>query len=178
MEDKRTYYSAYTAQESAAEKYKPRKLNYDKELLWENRKKYLGHKRAVGYLYTADIVLGLFGALYVKGELSGIAYNPSAALSLLIILGLVAASVISVTCLENPKVLKLAAAGFAAAGLILVVLSQSVLYLIFFILYTAQMIISLILSKNLLYLKTQFGYPYFNEAIVENQMRTNRDGTI
>lgn len=162
--------SLYTAEISEANSYVRKKPGYDKDLLWRNRVKYLGHKRAVGYLFTSDIVLGIVAALVVKGNLAGISNNPAGAFSLVLILGVIVSSVITVTCLENKKVIKIAMIIFAVCGVLLFLLFRSLLYLIFFYFYAAQMFISLILAKNLDYLKTQFGYPYFSEAIVENQI--------
>ena len=149
------YYSSYNATANdGTTTYQRPKPTYDKELLWQNRMKYLGHKRALSALYTFDIVLGIFGMMIAKSELS--------------------ASVLTVTCLENRKVLIISAVAFAVTGIILSTLLGGFWYIIFFILYAAQMGISLILSKNLEYLKTQFGYPYFNESIADSMMnKTN-----
>ena len=168
------YYSSYTATagDGTATYKKPVQL-YDKELLWQNRMKYLGHKRSLSAIYTCDIVLGLFAAMIAKGELSDLTRNPAAAFSILLILGIIAASVLTVTCLENRRTLIIAGIAFAAAGIVLSVLLGSFWYIVFFILCAAQMGISLILSKNLEYLKTQFGYPYFNESIADSMMNKN-----
>lgn len=174
MREDNNAYSPYTRESSETSGYVRKKPEYDKDLLWRNRKKYLGHKRCLGYLYTVDIVVGLIAANIVRGSLSGIASDPYGAFSLLIILGLVAASVITVTCLENPKVITIAMIIFAACGVLLCFLFNF-LYLMFFFFYGGQMLISLILAKNLAYLKTQFGYPYFNESIVESQMYSNKN---
>ncbi len=173
MREDNNYYSSYTAETSETNGYVRKEPEYDKELLWSNRMKYLGHKRAVGYLYTSDVVLGLFAAWIVKGNLSGFESNPAGAFSLVLILGVIASSVITVTCLEDKKVIKIALIIFAVCGVLFSLLFGSWLYLIFFYFYAAQMFISLILAKNLAYLKTQFGYPYFSEAIVENQIYLN-----
>ena len=47
------YYSSYTATagDGTATYKKPAQL-YDKELLWQNRMKYLGHKRSLSAIYT------------------------------------------------------------------------------------------------------------------------------
>jgi len=168
------YYSSYntTAGDGTSTYKKPAQL-YDKELLWQNRMKYLGHKRSLSAIYTCDIVLGLFAAMIAKGELSDLTRNPAAAFSILLILGIIAASVLTVTCLENRRTLIIAGIAFAAAGILLSVLLGSFWYIVIFILCAAQMGVSLILSKNLEYLKTQFGYPYFNESIADSMMNKN-----
>lgn len=143
---------------------------YDKELLWTNRKKYLGHKRAIRYISTFDVIVGLVSGSIVRNILSGIASNPKGAFSVLLLIGLIAASVITVTCLENKKVIVISMIIFAACAVIFSLLFGSVLYLIFFAIYAAQMLISIILAENLAYLKTQFGYPYFSESLVENDI--------
>ena len=168
------YYSSYTATAGdGTSTYKKPVQLYDKELLWQNRMKYLGHKRSLSAIYTCDIVLGLFAAMIAKGELSDLTRNPAAAFSILLILGIIAASVLTVTCLESRKTLIISGIAFAAAGIVLSVLLGSFWYIVFFILCAAQMGISLILSKNLDYLKTQFGYPYFNESIADSMMNKN-----
>ncbi len=168
------YYSSYTATagDGTATYKKPVQL-YDKELLWQNRMKYLGHKRSLSAIYTCDIVLGIFASMIAKGELSNLTNNPSGAFSILLIIAIIAASVLTVTSLENRKTLVIAAVAFAAIGLVLSILLGSFWYITIFILCAAQMGISLILSKNLEYLKTQFGYPYFNESIVDSMMNKN-----
>ena len=169
------YYSSYNATANdGTTTYQRPKPTYDKELLWQNRMKYLGHKRALSALYTFDIVLGIFGMMIAKSELSNLTVNPFGAFSITLILGVIAASVLTVTCLENRKVLIISAIAFAVTGIILSTLLGGFWYITFFILYAAQMGISLILSKNLEYLKTQFGYPYFNESIADSMMnKTN-----
>ena len=168
------YYSSYnvSASDGTTTYKKPAQL-YDKELLWQNRMKYLGHKRSLSAIYTCDIVLGIFGSMIARGELADLTRNPSAAFSILLILSVIAASVLTVTCLENRRTLIIAGIAFAASGIVLSVLLSSFWYILFFLLCAAQMGISLILSKNLDYLKTQFGYPYFNESIADNMMRKN-----
>ena len=168
------YYSSYnvTTSDGTSTYKKPAQL-YDKELLWQNRMKYLGHKRSLSAIYTCDIVLGLFASMIAKGELSNLTANPSGAFSILLIIAIIAASVLTVTSLENRKTLVIAAVAFAAIGLVLSILLGSFWYITVFILCSAQMGISLILSKNLEYLKTQFGYPYFNESIADSMMNKN-----
>jgi hypothetical protein len=168
------YYSSYnvTANDGTVA-YQKQKPTYDKELLWQNRMKYLGHKRSLNALYTCDIVLGIFAMMIAKGELSNLTINPFGAFSILLILAIVAASILTVTCLENPKTLIIAGIAFAAAGIVLSVLLGSFWYITIFILCAAQMGISLILSKNLEYLKDQFGYPYFSESIADSMMNKN-----
>ena len=77
------YYSSYnvTTNDGTATYQRP-KPTYDKELLWQNRMKYLGHKRSLSALYTCDIVLGIFASMIAKGELSNLTANPSGAFSI------------------------------------------------------------------------------------------------
>ena len=131
------YYSSYTAETSQTNGYVRKKPEYDKDLLWSNRQKYLGHKRSVGYLYTSDVVLGLIIASIVKGSLSGFENNSVGAFSFLLIVGLLAASVIKVTCLENKKVITISMIIFAVCGVIFSLLFGSLLYLIFFYFYSS-----------------------------------------
>ena len=54
--------------------------------------------------------------MIAKGELSNLTNNPSGAFSILLIIAFIAASVLTVTSLENRKTLVIAAVAFAAIG--------------------------------------------------------------
>ena len=111
------YYSSYnvTEKDAAATYKKPVQL-YDKELLWQNRMKYLGHKRSLSAIYTCDIVLGIFCSMIARGALADLTRDPKGAFTIILIFAVIAASVLTVTCLENRKTLIIAAIGFAASA--------------------------------------------------------------
>ena len=146
---------------------------YDRELLRINRGKMKNFKFFQKMLFITDAVIALIVISNTIGAICNIMNEPLGIFVFLQLLGVIIASVITVTCLDNRTVIKSALYAFPASAFFFAIIFMDMSYAFFFLALTGQMLISSKLADMQDYLKTQFGYPYFQENMIIKQYHTS-----
>ena len=146
---------------------------YDRELLRINRGKMKHFKFFQKMLFITDAVIALIVISNTIGAICNIMNEPLGIFVFLQLLGVIIASVITVTCLDNRTVIKSALYAFPASAFFFAIIFMDMSYAFFFLALTGQMLISSKLADMQYYLKTQFGYPYFQENMIIKQYHTS-----
>lgn len=144
-------------------------LQYDKELLRKNRLKMKNFKREQGVIFLVDIVLLLFSAENVLDWLINFSERPLNFLHVYAVIGVLVASLITVTCLENKQVLEMSVYAYGVTGLFFSLIIMDPSFTGVFVACIIQIIYTRRLAKCNDFLKTQFGYPYFSESVLKKQ---------
>ena len=146
---------------------------YDRELLRINRGKMKHFKFFQKMLFITDAVIALIVISNTIGAICNVMNEPLGIFVFLQLLGVIIASVITVTCLDNRTVIKNALYAFPASAFFFAIIFMDMSYAFFFLALTGQMLISSKLADMQDYLKTQFGYPYFQENMIIKQYHTS-----
>lgn len=146
---------------------------YDRELLRINRGKMKHFKFFQKMLFITDAVIALIVISNTIGAICNVMNEPLGIFVFLQLLGVIIASVITVTCLDNRTVIKSALYAFPASAFFFAIIFMDMSYAFFFLALTGQMLISSKLADMQDYLKTQFGYPYFQENMIIKQYHTS-----
>lgn len=146
---------------------------YDRELLRINRGKMKNFKFFQKMLFITDAVIALIVISNTIGAICNVMNEPLGIFVFLQLLGVIIASVITVTCLDNRTVIKSALYAFPASAFFFAIIFMDMSYAFFFLALTGQMLISSKLADMQDYLKTQFGYPYFQENMIIKQYHTS-----
>lgn len=146
---------------------------YDRELLRINRGKMKHFKFFQKMLFITDAVIALIVISNTIGAICNVMNEPLGIFVFLQLLGVIIASVITVTCLDNRTVIKSALYAFPASAFFFAIIFMDISYAFFFLALTGQMLISSKLADMQDYLKTQFGYPYFQENMIIKQYHTS-----
>lgn len=146
---------------------------YDRELLRINRGKMKHFKFFQKMLFITDAVIALIVISNTIGAICNVMNEPLGIFVFLQLLGVIIASVITVTCLDNRTVIKSALYAFPASAFFFGIIFMDMSYAFFFLALTGQMMISSKLADMQDYLKTQFGYPYFQENMIIKQYHTS-----
>lgn len=146
---------------------------YDRELLRINRGKMKHFKFFQKMLFITDAVIALIVISNTIGAICNVMNEPLGIFVFLQLLGVIIASVITVTCLDNRTVIKSALYAFPASAFFFTIIFMDMSYAFFFLALTGQMLISSKLADMQDYLKTQFGYPYFQENMIIKQYHTS-----
>lgn len=146
---------------------------YDRELLRINRGKMKHFKFFQKMLFITDAVIALIVISNTIGAICNVMNEPLGIFVFLQLLGVIIASVITVTCLDNRTVIKSALYAFPASAFFFAIIFMDMSYAFFFLALTGQMMISSELADMQDYLKTQFGYPYFQENMIIKQYHTS-----
>ncbi len=146
---------------------------YDRELLRINRGKMKHFKFFQKMLFITDAVIALIVISNTIGAICNVMNEPLGIFVFLQLLGVIIASVITVTCLDNRTVIKSALYAFPASAFFFAIIFMDMSYAFFFLALTGQMMISSKLADMQDYLKTQFGYPYFQENMIIKQYHTS-----
>lgn len=162
------YADMYSAK---AEKVKP--VEVDRELLEKNRIAYKNYRRSQSAVFIADFILAyITGCWTVEGAVNAFRGHPMEIFNLFMLLGVITASVITVTCMKEKQVIDTAMYCFAAAGVWFTVFSLNPVFFEVFMGCAAQMFIAKILSGQDESLRNQLGYPYFTEATIQRNKLT------
>ena len=146
---------------------------YDRELLRINRGKMKHFKFFQKMLFITDAVIALIVISNTIGAICNVMNEPLGIFVFLQLLGVIIASVITVTCLDNRTVIKSALYAFPASAFFFAIIFMDMSYAFFFLALTGQMLISSKLADMQDYLKTQFGYPYLQENMIIKQYHTS-----
>ena len=146
---------------------------YDRELLRINRGKMKHFKFFQKMLFITDAVIALIVISNTIGAICNVMNEPLGIFVFLQLLGVIIASVITVTCLDNRTVIKSALYAFPASAFFFAIIFMDMSYAFFFLALTGQMMISSKRADMQDYLKTQFGYPYFQENMIIKQYHTS-----
>ncbi len=142
---------------------------FDRELLAENFKRMKKLKSGQRAVFTADCILFLIGLSSAVPSLINIIRAPIGIFNIFPVIGVVVASFVTVAYLDNREVLKRFMIVFAAAGLLLGLLLFDLGYTGYFGFYALQMFLAMKFADEDDYLRTQLGYPYFQENMIPKQ---------
>lgn len=124
-------------------------------------------------IFYTDILFLWVNASNALGEFMNILRDPLVILKVFTVLGVITASIITVTCLENKHIIKYALISFLAVGLTLTLLCFDSYYLEWFSVFAFQMFLGLKQADEQEYLKAQYGYPYFQRSMIKKQYAKN-----
>ncbi|MDO5148208.1 MAG: hypothetical protein ACI4KB_10570 [Oscillospiraceae bacterium] len=169
----RTEHNLYSEMYSQKPQAVQKEPEYDRELLRINRGKMKNFKIFQKMIFITDAVITLIVISNTIGAICNMMNEPLGIFVFLQLLGVIIASVITVTCLDNRTVIKSALYAFTTSGFFFTIIFMDMSYAFFFLAFTVQMLISSKLADIQDYLKTQFGYPYFQENMIIKQYHTS-----
>lgn len=148
-------------------------MDIDIEVLAINKRRINRFKIVQHIIFYTDILFLWVNSSNALGEFMNIIRDPLVILKVFTVLGVITASIITVTCLENKHIIKYALISFIVVGLTLTLLSFDPYYLEWFSVFAVQMFLGLKQADEQEYLKAQYGYPYFQRNMIKKQYAKN-----
>lgn len=166
-------YNPYTEMYNLQPQTYQEEVEYDKELMKINNRRMKIFKRSQEAFFFVDLIVAIALVLSFLGALTDIFDNPFMVFNILKLIGVAITSLITVTCLDNKLLIKNSIYAFATSGIFFAVILMDMSYISFFTAYIIQLLISLKLSDEHDYLKSQPGYPYFTAKNIRKQNSTH-----
>ncbi|MBP1590793.1 MAG: hypothetical protein ILP22_01970 [Oscillospiraceae bacterium] len=170
------YSSCYNTSERFADQYRqearivPETPEYDRDLLYKNAARFKRFRLIQTGIWIIDIFMAYIAITDVITLVSG---DFMSFFKFFDLFGVIVATIVTVTCLDNKNNIKCALFSFLATGVFLTVVLLDVSYLAYFLILALQMLGTYKLSDEDRYLRAQFGYPYFKENMVHLQYADN-----
>ena len=170
------YESCYNVSGRFSEQYMrkpkivPEKTEYDRDLLYKNAARFKRFRLIQTGIWIIDIFLAYIAITDIFSLLSG---DFMGFFKFFDLFGVIVATIVTVTCLDNKNNIKCALYAFLATGVFLTVVLLDVSYLAYFLILALQMLVTYKLSDEDKYLRSQFGYPYFKENMIHHQYADN-----
>ncbi|MBQ5988183.1 MAG: hypothetical protein IJL67_01685 [Oscillospiraceae bacterium] len=170
------YESCYNVSGRFSEQYMlkpkivPEETDYDRNLLYRNAARFKRFRLIQTGIWIIDIFMAYVAITDVITLVSG---DFMSFFKFFDLFGVIVATIVTVTCLDNKNNIKCALFSFLATGVFLTVVLLDVSYLAYFLILALQMLGTYKLSDEDRYLRAQFGYPYFKENMVHLQYADN-----
>ncbi|MBR3534936.1 MAG: hypothetical protein IKN85_03820 [Oscillospiraceae bacterium] len=170
------YESCYNVSGRFSEQYMrkpkivPEKTEYDRDLLYKNAARFKRFRLIQTGIWIIDIFMAYIAITDILSLLSG---DFMGFFKFFDLFGVIVATIVTVTCLDNKNNIKCALYAFLATGVFLTVVLLDVSYLAYFLILALQMLVTYKLSDEDKYLRAQFGYPYFKENMIHHQYADN-----